>query len=157
MCKNSEYDPGFPLDFRIGVFVFWEVIIPHLLNIASLVGCKYIYLFAADNTEIKQKTKEPMMYAQGCDIYDGDDDNDDGKRVLQLVNYYQNELKFRFVTKYKILKPSYERKCYTLIQKVDELERNRKEVWENHKSDKSKDSSSYKSHNKSKIEIKVIE
>ena len=41
-------------------------------------------------------------------------------------------MKFRYVSKYKILKPHYERKCYTLVQEVESLQYNRESVWKNH-------------------------
>lgn len=44
------------------------------------------------------------------------------KEIHKLINYYINELKFRYVSKYKILKPHYERKCYTLVQEVESLQ-----------------------------------
>lgn len=66
--RNKEYKPEILLDFKLGVYVFWEI----------------------------------------------------------------NELKFRYVSKYKILKPHYERKCYTLVQEVESLQYNRESVWKNH-------------------------
>ena len=49
-----------------------------------------------------------------------------------MVEYYRQELKFEYVTKYKILKPDYERKCYTLIQEVKGLQEKREDVWLTH-------------------------
>lgn len=133
LCRNRKYNPGIKLDFKIGVYIFWEMIVPHLLKISNLVGCKYIYLFAADNSSGEEKgIKEPLMYTQDYDPYADEDDEEKRETVLKLVDYYRNELKFTFVTKYKILKPHFERKCFTLIQQVDELESNRDIVWKSH-------------------------
>lgn len=132
LCRNKKYNPGIKLDFRIGVYVFWEIIVPHLLKVSEMVGCKYIYLFAADNSDRSaSKTKEPIMYTPDYDPY-ADDEKKEREEVLRLVDYYQRELKFEFVTKYKILKPHFERTCFTLVQEVDGLQENRESVWLTH-------------------------
>lgn len=128
LCRNKNYNPGITLDFKIGVYVFWEMIVPHLLKIAGMVGCKYIYLFAADNSDRNtSKIYEPIMYTPDYDPYA--DEEGERKKVLRLVDYYQRELKFEFVTKYKILKPCFERTCFTLVQEVERLQENRESVW----------------------------
>ncbi len=133
LCRNSGYDPGIKTDFRLGVYVFWEMIVPHLLMISEYVGCKYIYLFAADLTDTEPDYMPLPFYDQNYDPYDEDDDADiKKKRVLKLVEYYQNELKFKPVNNFKILKPNFERSCYTLIQEVNNLQTNREKVWQSH-------------------------
>ena len=73
--RNKEYKPEIQLDFRLGVYVFWEMIVPHLLEIAEKVGCKYIYLFAADNTEQSVKVvADPPMWTPDYDPYADEDD-----------------------------------------------------------------------------------
>lgn len=135
LCKNKHYNPGIELDFKIGVYIFWELLVPHLLKVAELVGCKYIYLFAADNSDRSMsRIKEPPMYNEDYDPYADEEKYENSKVVKRLVEYYQNELKFSYVTKYKILKPHYERMCFTLIQEVNKLEENRKSIWEAHAS-----------------------
>lgn len=134
--RNKEYKPAIELDFRIGVYVFWEMIVPHLLEVAEKVGCKYIYLFAADNSEKKElKEKEASMWTPDYDPY-AEDDEDAGDigdgEIYRLVHYYINELRFRYVSKYKILKPHYERTCFTLVQEVALLQENRELVWQSH-------------------------
>ena len=110
------------------------MIVPHLLEIAEKVGCKYIYLFAADNTEKTEKVVDvPPMWTPNYDPYEDEDENEVAKEEIHtLVNYYIQELKFRYVSKYKILKPHYERRCYTLIQEVESLHSNRESVWQSH-------------------------
>lgn len=134
--RNKQYKPTIDLDFKIGVYVFWEIIVPHLLEIADKVGCKYIYLFAADNSEKQTpKEKEAPMWTPDYDPYAEDEEDeeiaDDGE-IYRLVNYYINELKFRYVSKYKILKPHYERRCFTMVQEVALLQKNRELVWKSH-------------------------
>ena len=109
------------------------MIVPHLLDIAKLVGCKYIYLFAADNSEVETTTYHPApIYDPFYDPYDDDEDQDDKVEIRKLVNYYISELKFHNVTQYKVLKPHYERSCFTLVQEVSELQKNRESVWASH-------------------------
>ncbi len=132
--RNKNYKTPIQLDFRLGVYVFWEIIVPHLLNIADLVGCKYIYLFAADNSETESITPQkfdPPMYTPD---YDPDEkfEEPEKKAIHKLVDYYIQELKFKPVQRYKILNPQYERTCYTLVQAVEELESNRASVWNEH-------------------------
>ena len=106
------------------------MIVPHILEIAKLVGCKYIYLFAADNSEEETTTNQPApIYDPFSDPYDDVEEQDDKVEIRKLVNYYMNELKFHSVIQYKVLKPHYERSCFTLVQEVSELQKNRESVW----------------------------
>lgn len=107
LCKNEEFvvpsDIGIPLGFGI----FWEVIVPIIVDITKQIGCKYIYLFAADNTEgqIENKTKK-------------------------LISHYKNNLKFSECDEgIKFVKPEYDNHCYGLIQRVSKLESNREAIW----------------------------
>lgn len=135
LCNNKHYVPEIHLDFTLGVYIFWELIVPHLLKIAELVGCKYIYLFAADNTDRTViKTKKPIMITPDYDQYE-DEKEEEQTVVLKLVEYYKNELKFNYVTKYKVLKPRFERTCFTLVQEVNKLEVNRRSIWTSHRED----------------------
>lgn len=130
--RNGNYKLPIKLDFRLGVYVFWEMIVPHLLEISEKVGCKYIYLFAADNSEKTEEVREIPMWTPDYDPYSDEDEIEEEVEIHKLVNYYINELKFRYVTKYKILKPHFERTCFTLVQDVDDLQSNRELVWASH-------------------------
>ena len=55
--------------------------------------------------------------------------------VKKLVSYYINDLKFRPVSEYMILKPHFERTCYTLIQEVEDLSHKRELLWSSHDQD----------------------
>lgn len=82
------------------------------------------FLFDRLKTEPLRKTKENK---------EDEDENEVAKEEIHtLVNYYIQELKFRYVSKYKILKPHYERRWYTLIQEVESLHSNRESVWQSH-------------------------
>lgn len=137
LCKNANYKPKISIDFKFGVYVFWEIIVPHILKISELVGCKYVYLFAADNSESKPEEEQsnlPIMYSKeyNIDIEDDDISNINIKsepELKKLVSYYMNNLKFHPVSEYIILKPHFERTCYTLVQSVTDLLTNRERVW----------------------------
>ena len=108
LCKNETYLVPEWLDVPLGFGIFWEVIVPKLIDITREIGCKYIYLFAADKTE---------------EFGDWD--------IKKLVSYYKSAFKF-----YEsedddlvILKPDYDEDCYGLIQEVNMLEKNREAVW----------------------------
>lgn len=142
LCKDANYKPDIELDFKFGVYVFWEIIVPHILRISELAGCKYVYLFAADNSEQEKSDEQinsPVLYSKDYDM-DGEEDitnqeNESEKNVKKLVLYYINNLKFRPVSEYTILKPHFERTCYTLIQDVADLQYKRELIWSSHDQD----------------------
>lgn len=139
LCKTADYKPDIDISFKLGVYVFWEIIVPHILKISELTGCKYVYLFAADNSGIGKKD-EPVnngvIYSKDYDMdYDGqgaDVKSESEADVKKLVSYYINNLKFRPVSEYMILKPHFERTCYTLIQEVADLPYKRELIWSSH-------------------------
>ena len=91
---------GIPLGFGL----FWEVIVPLVYEITNKIGCKYLYLFAADQTSDKELKK--------------------------LIQYYKNELKFSDVEDMMLIKPYYDKGCLGLVQAVSDLQNNRKAVLE---------------------------
>ena len=138
LCKDANYVPEIKLDFKFGVYVFWEIIVPHILKISELVGCKYVYLFAADNSERVEvgEQERPVMYSQEYDVDSEECAKFTSKEdVKKLVSYYINNLKFRPVSEYTILKPHFERTCYTLIQDVADLAHKRELIWSSHDED----------------------
>lgn len=108
LCKNEKYSVAENLGIPFGFGIFWEVIVPKLLEITYTVGCKYIYLFAADKSDET-----------------GDSD------IKKLVRYYKNAFKFYECDDddLVIVKPDYDEDCYGLIQEVNKLESNREAVW----------------------------
>ena len=127
-CKNVNYSFDEELLFPIGFFIFWEIIIDKVLDIASQLGCQYLYLFAADNTE--QMPGQPSVtYVWD---YENDESSEDAVPVYKLVEYYKNELKFDEVQDVIVLKPYYDFQCFSLIQKIDSLKEHREAAWIQH-------------------------
>ena len=108
LCKNENYVIPEDLGVPFGFGIFWEKIVPQLLEITKSIGCKYIYLFAADKSE---------------ELGDSD--------IKKLVAYYKSAFKFYESDddNLVIVKPDYDADCYGLIQEVNMLEKNREAVW----------------------------
>ncbi len=107
-CKNVNYEYADNSEIPIGFALFWEVVVPKILEVANLIGCKYLYLFAADQSEIEDREN----------------------RSQKLVRYYKNDLRFREVQDLIIIKPQYDEFCFSLIQEIKDLRSNREGVWE---------------------------
>ncbi len=142
LCKDANYKPDIEIEFKFGVYVFREIIVPHILKISELVGCKYVYLFAADNSELpktdvqmENTVKYSKDYDMGLEEDILDKETSSEADVKKLVSYYINNLKFRPVSEYTILKPHFERTCYTLIQDVENLQHKREAIWYSHDQD----------------------
>lgn len=84
-CKNINYQTE-KRKVPLGVGLFWEVIVPQICKITDLAGCKYLYLFAADNTPTKENHQ----------------------KTRKLVQYYKNDLKFDDIQGLTIIKPTYD-------------------------------------------------
>lgn len=123
-CKNVETDLYNNLDFPLGFYVFWEIIVDKVMEISSMLGCQYLYLFAADNTEHMQTSSIEDI------VYDIDDETEIDDR--RLVNYYKTEFKFEEPVHISILKPYYDYKCFSLVQPINELLKNRNISWIQH-------------------------
>lgn len=107
LCKNENYVVPEEIDVPLGFGLFWEIIVPIIVNITKQVGCKYIYLFAADKTE-----------------------SQDELGMKKLISYYKNNFKFSECDEgIKLVKPEYDNHCYGLIQSVSKLESNREAIW----------------------------
>lgn len=111
-CKNDcyEYNIDNMMGVSLGSGLFWEKIIPKIKEAISIVGCKYLYLFAADNS--------------------------DYEKVRSLVRYYKDDFKFDEIQDLMIIKPDYDRKCQAMIQDVLEIERDGIAFWARYKNDK---------------------
>ena len=108
LCRNDNYQMPSEVDSRLGFGIFWEKIVPIVLEVATKVGCKYLYLFAADKTN-----------------------NEENPNTKKLVSYYKNELKFHECgDELKFVKPKYDNTCYGLVQEISELRINRNIAWE---------------------------
>ena len=105
-CRNEAYCCPSDLKTPLGFGIFWEVIVREVLKITRQIGCKYLYLFAADKTE-----------------------NSD---IKKLVRYYKNTLKFYECEEDDIIiiKPEYDNNCYGLVQEISKLSSNQEAVWQ---------------------------
>lgn len=103
-CKSANYPQQAFHGVPIGFGLFWEQIIPNNENIATLVGCEYLYLFAADKAQ--------------------------GKEPKKLVEHYKSAMKFSSVEGVKIVKPYYDVDCISLVQPLLQFEEHRKKAWE---------------------------
>lgn len=110
-CKNVyyEYNIDKMLGISLGAGLFWEKIIPKIKEAVNVVGCKYLYLFAADNSD-----------------YD---------ETKSLIRYYKDDFKFDEIQDLMIIKPDYDRKCQAMIQDVSEIERDAAAFWARYKKD----------------------
>ena len=110
-CKNINYD--YCIDdmqgVSLGTGLFWKKIIPKIKDVINVVGCKYLYLFAADNSD----------YA--------------GAR--SLIRYYKDDFKFDELQDLMIIKPDYDRRCQAMIQDVSEIEQDEVAFWARYKKD----------------------
>ena len=65
LCRNKKYNPGIKLDFKIGVYVFWEIIVPHLLKVEEWWGAStYICLLRIIQIGTLQKYKSQLCIHQ---------------------------------------------------------------------------------------------
>ncbi len=105
LCRNENFIVPFDIGIPLGFGLFWEIIVPLILDITKQIGCKYIYLFAADQTDDKNEHKK-------------------------LISHYRNNFKFsECEDSIKFVKPEYDNYCYGLIQEVSKLKENRDAIW----------------------------
>lgn len=106
-CKNENYQILEEIPVPMGFGLFWEKIVPLVLHVSDIVGCKYLYLFAADKTP------------------------DEDKRIHKLVKYYKTNLSFyECDIGMRLVKPDYDNECYGLIQDIASLKEKREAAWE---------------------------
>lgn len=103
-CRNANYPGSRFHGIPIGFGIFWEQIVPQIKKIANLIGCEYLYLFAADKAQ--------------------------GEEPKKLVEHYKSAMKFSTVEDVKIVKPDYDMSCISLVQSLSDLESNRRRAWE---------------------------
>ena len=104
-CANDnarERWDAYELPQKMGECVFWHCIVPILKSVQKIIGCEYVYLFAADST--------PDRY---------------------LANYYQVSLKFETSDILGANKPRYDFMCYFLLQKISNLDNERDNFYNN--------------------------
>lgn len=95
--KWKEYNFIHP----VGEVMFWKYITPIIISVQNIVGCQYVFLFAADIST-------------------------DGS----LINYYNISLNFQQVNDIATNKPSYDFCCSFMCQKINEMIKKRKEYFD---------------------------
>ena len=110
-CKNVhyEYDIDDMQGVSLGAGLFWKKIIPKVQEAITVVGCRYLYLFAADNSDYEE--------------------------TRSLIRYYKDDFKFDELQDLMIIKPDYDRRCQAMIQDVAEIERDEYTFWARYKKD----------------------
>lgn len=93
----DEYD----LPQNMGTTIFWYFIVPKILEMLKIVGCEYVFLFAADLTPYEE-----------------------------LIRYNSDQLKFEKVDEHCVAIPMYDFTCQFMSQKTCELEGKRKQFFE---------------------------
>lgn len=103
-CANDQYHSDWSLkDIKpLGAVIFWQFIVPQVINIMEIVGCEYLFLFAADLTD---------------DEY--------------LVNYYREHLGFTDRIEHIAAMPLYDLNCKFMFQKTIDLKERRRQFFEN--------------------------
>lgn len=86
----------------LGKVIFWNFIVPKIEEVRQIVGCKYLFLFAADSTE-------------------------DGT----LINYYNIELKLSRPDNIGTSKPIYDFNCVFMCNDINSLLYHRKCFFDN--------------------------
>ena len=99
-CANDEkrdvWD-SYGLPQRLGVVVFWQFVVPKILQLMQIVGCEYLFLFAADSTADEV-----------------------------LVNYYSDKLGFDRKDEHSVAIPMYDFTCQFMSQRTSDLEEKRR-------------------------------
>lgn len=93
---------GLPEDKKMGETLFWTKVLEKIRQIMSVVGCEYVYLFAADNE------------AEG-----------------ELVQYYRVRLNFASNAKMSANKPRFDYQSQFLFQSVKNLFDKQRQFFEN--------------------------
>lgn len=104
-CSNEDslvYWKKYGVNQKLGVVVFWQFIVPIIIKIKELIGCEYLFLFAADDSE---------------------DEN--------LVNYYKSWLKFESSDERSAATPVYDLTCKFLYQETCSLKEKRDNFFKN--------------------------
>ena len=104
-CANDdcrELWDNYELDQSLGTIVFWHFIVPIIFELQKLVGCEYLFLFAAD-----------------CDPDE------------HLVNYYSQKLKFKKADEHSAAMPIYDFTCKFMYQRIADLAKGKHNFYAN--------------------------
>lgn len=106
--KNKWKEFGF--SNSMGEVIFWDKIVPKFFEVQEIVGCEYVFLFAADLSEDRT-----------------------------LINYYNVCLKFEIDEEVGTNKPYYDFACAFMCQKLNFLKKNQRLYFENFNLDEDDD------------------
>lgn len=98
-CANDNYRPSWEklnINQKMGTVVFWHFLIPKICELRKIVGCEYLFLFAADLTPDEL-----------------------------LVNYYKSNLGFKDSNEYGTAIPLYDYACRFMHQELKDIEERR--------------------------------
>lgn len=104
-CSNSATEDlwrQYKLPQPLGAVVFWHCIVPIVFRIKKLIGCEYLFLFAADSSDDQT-----------------------------LVEYYRSVLNFIDNQERAVVKPVYDFTCKFMYQETAVLEKSRCEFFDN--------------------------
>lgn len=63
-CRNTAYTSEIIKDGKIGFGLFWEVIVPKILEINEKIGAEHLYLFAADKSDNEDEKKISIVLSK---------------------------------------------------------------------------------------------
>lgn len=86
----------FNLGQKMGTVIFWHFLVPKICELRTIVGCEYLFLFAADLT--------PDEF---------------------LVNYYKSNLGFKDSNEHSTAIPLYDYACKFMYQELKDIEKRR--------------------------------
>jgi hypothetical protein len=100
-CKNFGVSEtwralGLGVERPMGEILFWRFVVPIALSVKKIIGCEYMFLYAADLTQDET-----------------------------LINYYSEALNFKRETKYGVNKPVYDLLCPLMTQAISDMESRR--------------------------------
>ncbi len=99
-CANDQFRDSWDEETegqKLGVVIFWEFVVREVLKAMKHVGCQYLFLFAADQTDDEE-----------------------------LVSYYRDNLFFKEAVDISTAKPIYDLTCKFMYQEASELEAEQK-------------------------------
>lgn len=108
-CANNATDDlwrSLHLPHDRGAIVFWHFIVPLIVQVRRLVGCEYLFLFAADIS-----------------------------KYHTLVDYYHNQMGFVDEGERATAKPLYDLSCKFMYQEAELLEERRTEFFDHFNSE----------------------
>lgn len=84
----------------MGAVIFWHFIVPKICEAKKIIGCQYLFLFAADLTPDEL-----------------------------LINYYETFLGFRSSDEHGTAMPLYDYACKFMYQEINDIENRRERFY----------------------------